>query len=253
MNGLPLLRAATVTAALLAAVLVPLSAYLRHAEMAPAAQQQATRPVVNAARSVHRLVASTLALVALALNIGAWLGRGPPRGPAAVLLATAGGLAVLGVVAGGSRSPPVVLAHLAGGMLTAAAALWLALACNTSRRAPSPRRPLTAAAFGTAGTVVLGGLAATVEWSPMVAVHGAFGAGVASVILTAAVGGLVVDRPSAGEWRALALLAAVCLTGWWNARVGTTTVAATTHNAAVMLMVLEITRWLHDKRRRSAG
>ena len=81
------------------------------------------------ARLVHRVAATLVLLLACALSVLAWKRRSSDRAgnaDAQALLAVALGLAVLGVITPGSRSPGVLLGNLLGGLAMLAFAWRLA-------------------------------------------------------------------------------------------------------------------------------
>lgn len=145
---------AAISVVLTLAVVVA-SAYLRHSQVGPScepwpqcqAREDAARAeavpgdFVNGARIVHRLSATAVAAAIVGLLLVAWTQR--PIWLREALVATAAlivaaALAVLGALAGGSKSPAVVLANLLGGylLLTLVAT---ALAFAVAARAPSLR------------------------------------------------------------------------------------------------------------------
>lgn len=107
---------------------------------------------VAAARLAHRVVASLVLILAIALVLSTWLTK--PALPregwlAAAVLALAVGLAVLGIVTPGARVPAVALGNLLGGFL------MLALCARLAAPAPSPGGGLGAWAVLGAAVVAL--------------------------------------------------------------------------------------------------
>lgn len=116
---------------------------IEHSRAPDAVDDARQAPLAPAVRAVHR-AAATLALpVILAILVTA-LARTPRDGRAArggaLLLAFALGLAVLGVLAGGSRAVPVVLANLLGGFALLAGA-WCLLPWSAPPAASVDLRP----------------------------------------------------------------------------------------------------------------
>lgn len=110
--------------------------------------------VIGATRAVHRVAASIVLPITLALAVLA-LTRGRRRhraaGLALALLGLAVGLALLGVVTPGSRAPPVLLGNMLGGLL------MLGLAWRLVRRlgtAPAVGRSLARGAAAGAGVLI---------------------------------------------------------------------------------------------------
>lgn len=118
---------------------------------------------VAAARLAHRVVASLVLILAIALVLSTWLTK--PAIPregwlAAAVLALAVGLAVLGIVTPGARVPAVALGNLLGGFL------MLALCARLAAPAPSPDGSLGAwAVVGAAAVTLQVGLGALVSGS----------------------------------------------------------------------------------------
>jgi cytochrome c oxidase assembly protein subunit 15 len=103
--------------------------------VATKASVRATPPAADGAgamsfaRAVHRVAATLVLLLACALSVLAWMRRSSDRAgnaDAQALLAVALGLAVLGVITPGSRSPVVLLGNLLGGLAMLALAWRLA-------------------------------------------------------------------------------------------------------------------------------
>lgn len=159
-----LVPALSLWAVLLMAVVIVASAFLRHtaagtgcaagpscasamgAGVLSARRVGAARAVdpmaMTAARLAHRVAATAVLAIAVALVVLAW--RAPRAAPGAArgslaLLALALGLAVLGVFTPGSRVPAVPMANLLGGFL------MLAVAARLAR--PAARQGLGAPAF----------------------------------------------------------------------------------------------------------
>lgn len=131
-RGIALPRVAALCTALMLVVVVA-SAFLRHhADQAAWASQFAL------ARQVHRVAATLVLLGAVAL---VWLARRERDGAAlrraVALLGVALLLSAVGVAAGASRAPPVVLVNLLGGfmMLALAARLTVAERATAGRAA----------------------------------------------------------------------------------------------------------------------
>lgn len=116
---------------------------LRRLEQTSVADDARQAPLAPAVRAVHRAAASLTLPVIFALLVTA-LARAPREARAArggaLLLAFALGLAVLGVLAGGSRAAPVVLGNVLGGFAMLAGA-WCLLPWAT---APATRVDLQA-------------------------------------------------------------------------------------------------------------
>jgi heme A synthase len=101
----------------------PLCRFEQRVEPAGSAVHEAT----GAVRALHRVAASSVLLLVVALALRAWRGR--QRGPLrllAALLALALGLSALGIATPGSRAASVLLGNLLGGALMFALAwsLW---------------------------------------------------------------------------------------------------------------------------------
>lgn len=237
------LRLAAVAVLLLIVILIPISAWLRHAEIPPSAELLAVAPASLGVlmRDAHRLIASALLTLVLVINLVAWLGGGTYRRlrrPAIVLLAITLALALLGISAGGSRHAAVVLGHLFGGLLAAATAVWLTLVTIVPSGV-KPSLPVSAAVAWTAViTVVLGGCAGAAGWPPAMILH------IAGAIVLMGLLGYGLLRGGGRVWPALLLVAAAGASGWWAGRAGVDAVAATTHTGISMVLVLELTRLL---------
>jgi heme a synthase len=152
MNDLPrrlhLVRRMALFAAVLMLATITLSAFMRlsqagvgcepwpgcYAQAARDAAQGVAAPVVAghgvaAVRLAHRVVASLVLILAIAMVLSTWLTK--PALPregwlAAAVLALAVGLAVLGIVTPGARVPAVTLGNLLGGFLMLALCARLA-------------------------------------------------------------------------------------------------------------------------------
>lgn len=79
------------------------------------------------AKPAHRLAASALALLVIALNVMAFRLR-RHRVPSVVLLAVTAFLAVLGIRSGGLHSPAIVMGNLGGGFMLVGLLGWIVLA-----------------------------------------------------------------------------------------------------------------------------
>jgi cytochrome c oxidase assembly protein subunit 15 len=141
------------TAVALTFVVVVASAYLRHVQAglgcAPwpdcygavaAAAVAGAQPegLVRIARIAHRLCATAVAAALIGLTLVAWSQRPVwlrEALAATAALVVAGSLAVLGIVAGGSKAPTVVLGNLLGGYLLLA---LVAAARALASTAPPP-------------------------------------------------------------------------------------------------------------------
>jgi len=246
------LKSAAVAVLLLIVILIPISAWLRHAEIPPAAVL-ATAPDNYGVlmRGAHRLIASTLLALVLVINVPAWLGGGTYRylrRPATVLLAITLALALLGISAGSSRHIAGVLGHLFGGLFAAITAVWLVLAAVAPNGGIKPPLPaLAAVAWTVVITLVLGGLAGPAGWALAMALH------ITGAMLLAGLLGYALIRSSGRGWSALLLLAAAGVSGWWAGRAGGDALAATTHTAAIMLLLLELVRLLFQSRSARSG
>ncbi len=119
---------------------------------------------------VHRYAAGILGLVVLALAILAWRRRSDPRQPVKLPLALL--VLIIFQAALGAWTvtmllkPAIVLAHLAGGMLTFSLLIWLYLETRPERPHPNlPQRrlrwPLTLALVVLIGQILLGGWTST--------------------------------------------------------------------------------------------
>jgi cytochrome c oxidase assembly protein subunit 15 len=128
-----------------------------YAQAARDAAQGVATPVVAghgvaAARLAHRVVASLVLILAIAMVLSTWLTK--PALPregwlAAAVLALAVGLAVLGIVTPGARVPAVTLGNLLGGFL------MLALCGRLAAPVQTHSAPLGAWAVAGAGVVTL--------------------------------------------------------------------------------------------------
>ncbi|MDZ7735145.1 MAG: hypothetical protein U5P41_02610 [Gammaproteobacteria bacterium] len=222
-------RAAAVAVLLLIVILVPISAWLRHAEIPPPAELLAAAPdsLGVLMRDAHRLIASTLLALVLVITLIAWTGSGTYRclrRPVTVLLAITLALALLGITAGSSRHAAVVLGHLFGGLLAAATAAWLVLVTIAPNSGVKPSLPaLVAIAWIAVITVVLGGFAGAAGWPPAMILH------IAGAIVLAGLVGYGLVRTGGRGWPALLLVAAALASGWWAGQARVDTVAATTH------------------------
>ncbi|TVQ41603.1 MAG: heme A synthase [Wenzhouxiangella sp.] len=119
---------------------------------------------------VHRYAAGILGLIVLALTVLAWRRRRDPDQPVAlpaalliviIFQATLGAWTVTMLL-----KPAIVLAHLAGGMLTFSLLIWLYLKTRESRPQPNlPQRrmrwPLTLGLLVLVGQILLGGWVST--------------------------------------------------------------------------------------------
>lgn len=199
---------------------------------APAGLGDAT--VLAAVRATHRVVASTVLVLVIALAALALARR--PRAPAfgrhvLAMLALALGLAALGIVTPGARSAAVMLGNLLGGLLLLALA-WSSW--RTSRGAPAPPPALAAWALGGATL-----------WLLQAALGALSGAGVGAVApvahlatavvaagLAAAVGLAAVRCGCVAEGRALiAVAGAQLLLGAASAAWGAAPAIVLAHNA----------------------
>ena len=169
-NRLRAARAIALACVLLMLLVVIASAWLRLAQPRPACGdwpgcRSAAQPVLASAapallgdtrvlalvRAIHRVAASTVLLLVIALVAVALAQR--PRAPtlgrrALVMLALTLALAVLGVVTAGARSAAVLLGNLLGGFVLLAVA-WAALRGLHDRPAPAA----TLARWATAGAL----------------------------------------------------------------------------------------------------
>ena len=256
------LRAARLVAlvcVLLMLVVVIASAWLRLAQLRPVCAdwpgcRSADLPVLASAapallghaevltlvRATHRVTASTVLLLVIALVALALAQR--PRAPALgqralVMLALALALAVLGVVTAGSRSAAVLLGNLMGGFALLAVA-WLAL-CGLHDR---PRPTATLARWATAGALcwwlqaALGALAGArmVDVAPLAHLWLALLAGPGAV----AVGWTARRQGCVAEGRALMALAMLqMLLGATAALNAATPSLVLLHNTAAALGV----------------
>lgn len=242
------LRTLAMVVLLLIVFLVPISAWLRHAEVPPATVLLATAPDSLGVfmRNAHRFIASTLLALVLVITLIAWTGGGTYRclrRAVTMLLAITLALALLGITAGSSRHAAVVLGHLFGGLLAAATAAWLVLVTIARNSRVKPSLPaLVTIAWTTVITVVLGGFAGAAGWPPAMFLHIA-----GAVVLASLLGyGLVIT--GGRGWPALLLVAAAYASGWWAGQPGVDDVAATTHTGVTMLLLLELTRLLFQSR-----
>jgi len=241
-------RAAAVAVLLLIVILVPISAWLRHAGVPPPVELLATAPdsLGILMRDAHRLIASTLLALVLVITLIAWTGGGTHRSlrrAVTVLLAITLALALLGITAGSSRHAAVVLGHLFGGLLAAVTAAWLVLvtiAPNSGLRPPLPA--LAVIAWTAVITVVLSGFAGAVGWPSAMILH------IAGAIVLAGLVGYGLVRTGGRGWPALLLVVAALASGWWAGQAGVDAVAVTTHTGVTMLLLLELTRLLFQSR-----
>lgn len=154
-----LFHAAGAVALLLALTLLLVSAQLRLSQLAVECAPQAVcaaeaSPVLS---KLHRAVAGTLGLLILMLNglalrIGA---TGRTRAACAALLLLTVFLAGLGIVAGRSLAPGVVVGNVGGGIAVAALLWWLLPSPNGGGNSPLGRLSIAAIVL-LAAAVVLG-------------------------------------------------------------------------------------------------
>lgn len=150
----------------LAVLLVTVSAYIRLSQggtgctpwpgcYSQVGDAQASFPV---AALTHRLTASTLGVLILLLNVGAWI-RGRQRTLSAMILATTILLAILGLRSGGLLLPAVVLGNFLGGLLLATLLGWLMLVrYRPAEPAPPYLRAIPAAMLLVAAAVIVTGI-----------------------------------------------------------------------------------------------
>ena len=161
-----LLHRAAWLCALLVLVVTSLSAFLRQSGAGldctpwPACHARAARAdaphmtpgaAEHAARAVHRVVASSLLLLLLAMAVFAWRGRLRLVAEGRVVLVALGlvlFLAVLGPFTANGRAPAVALGNLLGGLLLFAACVRLALAPSAMGALQRRRLRLWAAVAG---------------------------------------------------------------------------------------------------------
>lgn len=150
---------------LLAVLLITVSAYIRLSQggigcspwpdcYASVAGVPQAFPV---AAPLHRITASLLGLLVLALGALAWRRRQQRILCTAILLLTVM-LAVLGVRSGGLLLPAVVLGNFLGGLLLAALLGWLLIERNTDPAAPRAVRTPALTALSLAGLVIVAGI-----------------------------------------------------------------------------------------------
>lgn len=150
---------------LLAVLLITVSAYIRLSQggigcspwpdcYASVAGVPQAFPV---AAPLHRITASLLGLLVLALNALAWRQRRQRIPCAAILLLTVM-LAALGVRSGGLLLPAVVLGNFLGGLLLAALLGWLSIASRSGAAAPRAVRATVLTALSLAGLVIVAGI-----------------------------------------------------------------------------------------------
>lgn len=126
----------------------------------PAVTKQASTP----ARLAHRLTATSLSLVILAISVMAWRRRAHAAGEWGAALLALGltlFLSVLGIWTPGTRLPAVVLGNLLGGMALLGVLWWLCLSARSLGASRIEARFRTAAWFGLALLFIqigLGGL-----------------------------------------------------------------------------------------------
>jgi heme A synthase len=196
----PTMRALAHAAALLMLVVVIASAWLRLAQpRAACADWPACRaapavaaagvasevlgapPLLAAVRGTHRFAATAVLLAATAL-VALAFGRSAPRpgarALATLMLASAVGLAALGLVTAGSRSVLVLLGNLLGGQVLLALAWTLTRALADRRRRAGGRRRWARAGF--------------VAWLVQAALGAASGAGIGPAVPVAHLGLAIV-------------------------------------------------------------
>jgi cytochrome c oxidase assembly protein subunit 15 len=113
----------------------------------PAISKQASTP----ARLAHRLTATSLSLVILAISVMAWQRRAQAVGQWGAALLALGltlFLSVLGIWTPGTRLPAVVLGNLLGGMALLGVLWWLSLSARSQGAARGDARFRSAAWFG---------------------------------------------------------------------------------------------------------
>jgi cytochrome c oxidase assembly protein subunit 15 len=219
---------------------------IEHVRVSDIADETLQAPLAPAVRAVHRAAAS-LALPVIVILLVTALTRTPRDGRtargAALLLAVALGLAVLGVLAGGSRAVPVVLGNLLGGFAMLAGA-WCLLpwAGNAAREdlRPAARLALTAWLL----QIGLGAL------SGLLAPGYAGGAHLAWALVAAGMTARVARRAQRAGLRGigtalLALVAAQWIVGGISALLGAPPALVVIHNlsAAAGLAVLAGLSW----------
>jgi heme A synthase len=206
-----------VLALALTLIVVLTSAYLRHAQDAVrcevasecVAQRQAVAEARSTlmARGAHRLAASGVSLLVLAMAAIAWTQRGANRLPRrwpTLALALVVALAVLGVGTTGASGPATKLGNLIGGyaLLAALAAAHSSLRPQCAGRAIR-RLALVAVVLGF-GQAVLGGLVEAE--SPLHLLHRANG-----LVLAGIVASLIVRLWAAPDFLATALTMTLCV------------------------------------------
>lgn len=112
------------------------------------------------AAPLHRISASLLGLLVLALNAVAWRQRRQRIPCAAILLVTLL-LAALGVRSGGLLLPAVVLGNFLGGLLLASLLGWLLIDHHASPAATSGVRATALATLAFAGVAIVAGIASS--------------------------------------------------------------------------------------------
>ena len=237
------LRILAIAVLLLIVFLVPISAWLRHADIpSPAALLAAAPDSIGVhLREAHRFIASTLLALVVIINLVVWPSTGLSRRlrqPVALLLAVTLALALLGISAGGSDHPAVVLGHLFGGLLAAVIAAWLVVDAFAPIIMAHSSLPVSAGVAGAAlAAVVLGGLAGPAGWSLAMPLH------IAGAIVLFGLLCYALARTGGRGWLALLLIIAVAASGWWaGSRESADAFAATSHTLFVMLLLLELTR-----------